>query len=83
MLAQHSLLCTGRVLAQHSLLKMAAGAGKGSEKSDEEGSGAEEASEEEEEDLADWHGEDGERRDVGREVHVVLSWALRYECMGP
>ncbi len=63
---------------------MAAGAGKGSEKSDEEGSGAEEASEEEEEeDLTDWHGEDGERRDVGREVHVVLSWALRYECMGP
>ena len=45
------------------ILKMVAGAGKGSEKSDEEGSGAEEASEEEEEDLADWHGEDGERRE--------------------
>jgi hypothetical protein len=36
------------------ILKMAAGAGEGSEESDDQGSGAEEASEEEEEeDLAD------------------------------
>ncbi len=35
------------------ILKMASGAGEGSEESDDEGSGAEEASEEEEEDLAD------------------------------